>query len=139
MKTLNLSGHRVKLSAKLVDKGVSFPNDKTSKTLHNKFRVSVTTERGRASFVFFDSMIAYQQGKTELSDSDLLDALGCFLMDSCAGADSFEGFCAEFGYDTDSRNAERIYKACVNSRIKAERLFANIYDTANELNELTNQ
>lgn len=139
MKTVKLNGQNVRLSAKLVNEGVSFPNDKTSKTLHNKFSVSITTERGRTSFMFFDSMSAYQQGKTELSDSDLLGALDCFLMDSCAGADSFEEFCSQFGYDTDSRNAERIYKACVNSRIKAERIFTSLYDTANELNELTNQ
>jgi len=28
--------------------------------------------------------------------------------------DSFEDFCGEFGYDTDSRNAEKIYNACKN-------------------------
>lgn len=28
--------------------------------------------------------------------------------------DSFEDFCGEFGYDTDSRNAERIYNNCKN-------------------------
>jgi len=123
-----------KVTARLISMGVSFPNDKTSKTIHNRFRVTVTTERGRASFDFYDSQANYQAGVTELTDLD--GALECFLMDASAGSETFEDFCANFGYDTDSRSAYKIYKACVKSKEKAERIFTDFCEV---LNELTNQ
>ncbi len=44
----------------------------------------------------------------------LTDVLDC-LADDCAGYENarcFEDFAREYGYDTDSRKAERIYRAC---------------------------
>ena len=41
------------------------------------------------------------------------EVLSCLADDSsCADDHSFEDFCSEMGYDTDSRTAERTYKAC---------------------------
>lgn len=38
--------------------------------------------------------------------------LSSLCLDTTAGDDSFEEFCANFGYDTDSRSALETYKAC---------------------------
>ncbi len=40
------------------------------------------------------------------------DALSCLLMDARAAETTFEDWAAEFGYDTDSRKAEAVYRAC---------------------------
>ena len=128
-----LNTQPVTITAKLIENGVNFPNT-GDKTLHNKFRVKVTTNQGSASFDFYDSMHNYTKGITTLSDGELLSTLECFLSDAVAANDSFEGFCSNFGYDTDSRSAERVYKACQKSLKKAERIFADVTDTFNELN-----
>jgi len=46
-------------------------------------------------------------------EPNLADVLSCLASDAGTwqNARSFEDFCSELGYDTDSRNAERIYKA----------------------------
>jgi len=56
-------------------------------------------------------------------ESDLLHAFDCFVSDAIAGKNSFEEFCSEFGYDQDSRKAHKIYKACVKSCAKLERIY----------------
>jgi len=40
------------------------------------------------------------------------DVLYCLLLDMQAHDYSFEGWCGDLGYDTDSRKAKLIYKAC---------------------------
>lgn len=46
---------------------------------------------------------------------DIVEVLACMVMDTCAfynGCTDFEDWADEFGYDNDSREAERIYHAC---------------------------
>ena len=51
----------------------------------------------------------------------------------------FDGFCSEFGYDSDSRTAERTYKACQKTLKKVERVFScDLYDLINEIQETYN-
>ena len=40
------------------------------------------------------------------------DVLSCLCSDANAGAQDFDGFCSDFGYDTDSRKAEKAWRAC---------------------------
>jgi len=46
---------------------------------------------------------------------------------------SFEDFCGEFGYDTDSRTAERTYKAVCKEFTAVERLFSDIIEELQEI------
>lgn len=85
---------------------------------HPHYRVTVKTEKGRASFDFWGSYNDYQTGE----ESEPADALACFASDAMAGMESFEEFCSGFGYDTDSRKARKIWKSCKNAATKAERL-----------------
>ena len=102
----------------------------------NNHRVTVTTDNGKCSFEFWASIA---KPKIE-SESDLLGALSCFVSDAMSGKDSFEDFCSELGYDSDSRKAYKIFKACERSYVKFERIIGDVdpYDFANEVNELEN-
>jgi len=45
----------------------------------------------------------------------------------------FENFCGDFGYDTDSRTAERTYKAVCKEFEAVERLFSDIIEELQEI------
>lgn len=101
----------------------------------NHHRVTVSKGGRRTTFDFWAS-IANPEIR---SRSDLLGAFDCFLSDACAGQQSFDEFCSEFGYDNDSRRAEQTHKACIRSYDKAQRILAgdDLYDLSNKLRELT--
>lgn len=126
----------ITVTSKLDKTGVLFPNDKTSKLLHNKFIVTIKSNGKTESFDYYGSNKDFIEGKTCLSKSDLRDAFECFLNDAMVGNDTFENFRNEFGYDTDSRTHEKIYKACVKTKEKAEKLSIDFYSLIDELNEL---
>lgn len=76
----------------------------------------VQLKRGRKSYTFeFGQSIA-----NGVQEPTLYDVLTC-LQKYDVG--SFEDFCGEFGYDEDSRTAERTYKAVVKEFEAMERLF----------------
>lgn len=109
--------------------------------LHNKFLVTVTnTETGeQANFDFYGSYHDYTNNVVELKENDLLNSFDCFISDGIAGLESFEYFCVNFGYDQDSRNAEKIYKECIKAAEKLQGVIPNdLYDFANELQEKLN-
>lgn len=101
------------------------------KTNYNNHKVTVSCNGKRTSFDFWGSLND-PQIKT---DSENMFALYCFLSDSISGKESFEDFCSEFGYDEDSRSAERTHRACEKSCDKAERLFSDLYELINEIQE----
>ena len=47
--------------------------------------------------------------------------------------ETFEDFCAEFGYDTDSRNTEKTYKAVCKEFSAVERLFGDVMDELQDI------
>lgn len=58
------------------------------------------------------------------------DVIGCLVSDA-RGADycrSFEDWCGDYGYDPDSRKAERIFKACERTSKELKRFFADKFD-----------
>jgi len=46
---------------------------------------------------------------------------------------SFEDFCSEFGYDTDSRKAEKTYKAVLKEFKNVDRLFSDVIEQLSEI------
>ena len=57
-------------------------------------------------------------------EPEAADVVHSLLLDASArDAGSFEAWADEFGYDTDSREAERTYRACLESARKLERFF----------------
>ena len=103
---------------------------------HNKVTIKNLENGKQTSFDFWGSI---KNPRLE-SDYDLLNAFYCFVSDALSGLESFEIFCGEFGYDTDSRKAEKIHKVCKRAYTKFERVsgFSNdeMYDFINELSEI---
>jgi hypothetical protein len=101
---------------------------------YNNHLVTVTnTEtKQRCTFEFWASI-----AKPELTtEYDVLNAFYCFVSDAISGMMDFEEFCSEFGYDNDSRTAERTWKACIRAMRKLQRIYdGDIYDLSNELSE----
>jgi len=60
------------------------------------------------------------------------DILYSLFLDSQAGAESFDDFCDNFGYNNDSIKANDIYKACQKNAKKVKTFITDI-DKANEL------
>lgn len=101
----------------------------------NNHMVTVTNLETKEKIRFeFWASIAYPVLKTEY---DILNAFYCFVSDAVSGNYSFEQFCSEFGYDTDSRQAEKIYRKCIKQYDRLSKIFdGDIYEFANELQEV---
>lgn len=69
---------------------------------HYRFPVTLRKD-GKSMRVLFTQSRA--QGSTPPDEYDIITCI------TKSDPGSFEDFCAEFGYDSDSRSAERIYKA----------------------------
>lgn len=101
------------VSAKIVESGVPFPNQSPPDTMqHNHFRITVKNKKSGVSknFDWFGSAVDYQQGKEELDRNDLLEAFRGVLEEGDMGEYTFEQFADEFGYDMDSRMAEKTWR-----------------------------
>lgn len=103
---------------------------------HNRVTVKNNETGKKTSFDFWGSVY---EPRLE-TDYSLLNAFYCFVSDGLSAVDGFENFCSEFGYDTDSRRAEKIFKACKRSEEKLFRVTGYsvdmMYDFINELQEV---
>ena len=99
---------------------------------YNNHVVKVTNGKKSFSFDFWGSIM-----HPEISnDQENIFALYCALSDGLSAKEGFENFCHEFGYDSDSRKAEKIYNSCKKSLTKIERVFdCDLYDLINEIQE----
>lgn len=115
-------------STYLGDKAAPFSNEN-----YNNHRITVTGPTGeKCSFEFWASII-HPEIETQ---QQVIEAFQCFVSDATSGLQDFEEFCSEFGYDTDSRSAERTHKACQRAAAKLSRVYSgDVYDLANALNE----
>ena len=79
---------------------------------------------GKPGMIQDDQMhVPFSQGSAHTKPPTLEDVLDCLASDSAGveNARSFEDWAAEYGYDTDSRKAEKTYCLC---RDQAEQLKA---------------
>lgn len=60
------------------------------------------------------------------------NVLSSLLSDAQCASDSFDDFCGNFGYDTDSRKALAIYLECQTIGTAMRRLLGNVFDAACE-------
>ena len=111
--------------------------DTKIRNFHNHMvKVTNTEIKQSVTFEFWNSI-----SKGEITEEqEVLSAFYCFVSDSLAGMEIFENFCSEFGYDTDSRSAEKTWKKCQKQYQKFTKVFDiennNIYDFINELQEI---
>ena len=60
----------------------------------------------------------YSQGSAHKNPPKFRDVLDCLALHARSTDQSFEDWCSDFGYDTDSRNAQKTYEACAETRTK---------------------
>lgn len=108
-------------------------SDKQQNYNNHTITVTNTDTKQKISFEFWGSIMK-PEVKTE---DELLYAFYCFVSDAVSGNYSFNEFCGEFGYDEDSRKAEKTWKACKKSLEKLNKIYnGDVYDLANELQEI---
>lgn len=96
-----------------------FPGDKE---IRNIYRVTITNRGQRASFKFGDSIVNTQERKV-LDDYSVLACVKADYYNTKEYYPTFEDFAGEFGYDRDSRQAEKIYKQCLKQAERLHRVF----------------
>ena len=103
---------------------------------NNVFAVTVTNGGITETFDYHISINDTETGKKMLTDNDHIFAVCCFLWDAIAGDRSFVEFCAEMGYDEDSRDAEKIWHACQEATQKAGNLgIGTLYTISNYIQD----
>ena len=88
--------------AKYVKHDLYFADDKEPRDI---YRITLKRNGETYSFKFGQSIANSDYGKTSPTAYDVLAALTKY------DPENFDNFCSEYGYDTDSRKAEKIYKA----------------------------
>lgn len=73
--------------------------------------------------------VPFYQGPAITKDPSAADVIYCLCSDARAGELTFEEFCSEFGYDVDSRKAERTWRACRETAPKLRRLLGSDFET----------
>lgn len=73
----------------------------------------------------------FHQGSAHKAPPTAADVLNCLLSDasSVENTGSFEEWCSDFGYNTDSRKAERAYKACEATVAPLREFLGELYET----------
>jgi len=85
----------------------------------NHFVATFKKGKSKLSFDFFDSIHNFQKGVVELDAYTALTV--CSAEIHCA--DTFEDFCSEYGYDEDSRSAEKTFRALSKMSKKLKKFF----------------
>jgi hypothetical protein len=88
----------------------------------NSYRCVLRYKGRRYSFDFW-------QGTGITHDPNAKGCLDCLLSDAQGGEQSFEDFCGEFGYFTNSRMAEALHKQCQTVAKNLRRLLGDDYET----------
>ena len=79
--------------------------------------ITIKNARGSYGFDFWDSIANKEEGKRPRP----YDILACLSLDNSS---DFNDFCSSYGYDNDSRIAEKTYKAVQEQDENLERIFS---------------
>jgi hypothetical protein len=111
---------------------------------HYEINISIANEsKFPQIFDFYGSHNDYMNGKTELTESDLLDAFSCILRDAECGLMSFDEFCSDLGYNNDSIKDQKVWLSCAGITQKILELLpgndhSKIYKIFAQLDEMIN-
>jgi len=108
-----LTKHGITLKTYFVKTGKHFEDDTSERDI---YRCTLKRNGQRLSIHFGQSLHDTGTGKYPTA----YDLLACITKDDPG---TFENFCGDFGYDTDSRKAEKIYKLVTKEWGKVSRFF----------------
>lgn len=114
--------HGIKLTFGSPSYGSHFDDDKQSRYI---FPCKLSCNGKSYSFKFGQSIAAGDERPS------MYDVLACMTK---YDPGTFENFCSEYGYDTDSRKAEKTYKAVCKEFAAMERLFSP--EVLNEMQDI---
>lgn len=136
--TLKFSFGNVVMDSLLIDGDYQFNGDECIYNHHFRFEISASYNGEITCFRYATSHTDWEKRKVNLGKSDYKNALNCALSDSYAAQGSFENFCSEFGYSTDSIKALAMYKECKRVAERLNKLFSglNLLSIQNELEEM---
>jgi hypothetical protein len=117
--------HGISFKAVYYKHNVYFPEDKKERDIR---KITLRRNRKSYTFTFGQSLQDSDHGNTPPSKYDVLACI------TNRDPGSFEDFCSDFGYDTDSRKAERTYKAVCKEYKAVDRLFGDIIEELQEIN-----
>lgn len=128
---------QIKVNFTFLEEKPRWSNDETETGyigVYGQYRAKVTYQGRSASFPYGNSVNDYENG-IEPKKQDLLD---CLVSDYFSQTNSFEDFANEYGYDTDSRKTEKIFKQVKKEQEKLEKIFPNreLEDLEMELREM---
>lgn len=107
--------------------------DGTHQNWNNHNVTVINMENGKRTRFEFWGSIADPELSTEYG---VLNAFRMFIEDSLSGEESFRDFCQSFGYDEDSRRAEKTWKACKRAAKKLMRVYGgDIYALLDSLED----
>jgi hypothetical protein len=113
-----LSTHKIIFSAKFIANKPYFADDKENRDVYT---CTFTRNKTKLSIQFGQSLVNSKPSR-HAKAPNAYDVLSCIEKYS---PDTFENWCAEFGYDTDSRKAENTWKLCVDQWFQVERFFTS--------------
>lgn len=108
-----LNDTNTKFKAVLHNYGLHFADDKESRYI---YKCTLKNANGSYTFKFGQSIA------NEDTTPTAYDVLACLTK---YDPGTFDNFCSEFGYDTDSRKAENVYKAVCKEYENVCRLFSD--------------
>ena len=85
---------------------------------HHRYSVSLVREDHRP----YSINTEFKSGIGNTTEPTALDVLYSFIADLVNG-ESFEDWCGNLGYDTDSRKAEKVYLACLKQEENIKGMF----------------
>ncbi len=85
------------------------------------WKVRLTFEKRSLTVDFFT-------GSAHRDAPNAADVLSCLCSDVSCGEESFEDFCSSLGYDSDSRKAEKTWKACSRMAPKVRKFLGEHFD-----------
>ena len=107
------------MSARFVKHDRRFDDDKDTRDIYD-----ITLTRGTRSYTFNFGQSVAESSRTAAKRKapTAYDVLACIQK---YDPGSFENFCGDFGYDTDSRKAEKTYRTVREEYLQVSRLFSD--------------
>ena len=99
------------------------PNMENSQMMDH-WRCTIRNKSGKRIWLIFSMGFAHNGKQPRLAE-----VLDCMASDAIDGYSTFETWARDLGMDTDSRKAERTFKACIDQTKRLKKIMGGDFDT----------